>query len=231
MCRYGTYRSLHLKAIEHIASVKGLKLVYPSQFALDNHSSGYHVVPPNAKKLVAPLMKLQNIVFKPKKINVARSKCKIAFLGVAADHKGWQEFSALTKDPRLSSSFEWFYFGTSEICIPIRKVEVGCNESYDSMAAKLRENGIDLAFIWTLCPETFCFTAHEAIAAGCHILTVSTSGNVVSGIPSRLRTVYNTIDQLHANLAHSVNVKHIEFEYASTVEVIESSYSFDIVGG
>jgi hypothetical protein len=40
--------------------------------------------------------------------------------------------------------------------------------------------GIDVAFIWALWPETFCFTAYEAIAGGAAILTSSSSGNVAA---------------------------------------------------
>jgi hypothetical protein len=47
-----------------------------------------------------------------------------------------------------------------------------------SMVEALVHNKIDVAFLWSLCPETFSFTLYESIAAGCFVLTNRDSGNI-----------------------------------------------------
>jgi hypothetical protein len=46
------------------------------------------------------------------------------------------------------------------------------------MAAAVEAGGIDVAVIWSLCPETFCFTAYEAMAGGAAVITNPDAGNV-----------------------------------------------------
>jgi glycosyltransferase involved in cell wall biosynthesis len=46
--------------------------------------------------------------------------------------------------------------------------------------------GIDVVIVPTLLPETFCFVAYEAIAAGCIVVTLAGSGQVAAlagGLP------------------------------------------------
>jgi glycosyltransferase involved in cell wall biosynthesis len=46
------------------------------------------------------------------------------------------------------------------------------------MIDALRKNEIDVAFLWSICPETFSFTLYEALAAGCFVITNPASGNI-----------------------------------------------------
>ena len=46
------------------------------------------------------------------------------------------------------------------------------------MVESLRWNQIDVALLWSTVAETFSFTMHEALAAGCFILTNPNSGNI-----------------------------------------------------
>jgi glycosyltransferase involved in cell wall biosynthesis len=46
------------------------------------------------------------------------------------------------------------------------------------MLDALRTHRIDVAFLWSVWPETFCFTLHEAMAAGCYVVTNPNSGNI-----------------------------------------------------
>jgi len=51
-------------------------------------------------------------------------------------------------------------------------------EVAEPMAAAVEALGIDVAIIWSLCPETFCFTAYEAVAGGAAVITNPDAGNV-----------------------------------------------------
>jgi len=46
------------------------------------------------------------------------------------------------------------------------------------MTEALQDNNIDVAFLWSICPETFSFTLYESLAAGCTVLTNRNSGNI-----------------------------------------------------
>ena len=48
------------------------------------------------------------------------------------------------------------------------------------MREALVELGVDVAILWSLCRETFSFTAHEAAAAGVAVLTGPDSGNIAA---------------------------------------------------
>jgi len=47
-----------------------------------------------------------------------------------------------------------------------------------AMVESLRWNQIDVVVLWSNVAETFSFTLHEALAAGCYILTNPKSGNI-----------------------------------------------------
>lgn len=59
-----------------------------------------------------------------------------------------------------------------------------------AMRDALVREGVDVALAWSLCVETFGFTALEAAAAGAAVLTGPDSGNiaaqVASGLPGRV---------------------------------------------
>ena len=47
-----------------------------------------------------------------------------------------------------------------------------------AMVESLQWNKIDVVVLWSNVAETFSFTLHEALAAGCYILTNPKSGNI-----------------------------------------------------
>ena len=46
------------------------------------------------------------------------------------------------------------------------------------MTRALVDNEVDVAVLWSLCDETFGFTAYEAMASGCGAVVRAGSGNV-----------------------------------------------------
>jgi hypothetical protein len=48
------------------------------------------------------------------------------------------------------------------------------------MRDELERLGVDAALVWSLCRETFSFTAYEATAAGAAVVTGPDSGNVAA---------------------------------------------------
>jgi hypothetical protein len=56
-------------------------------------------------------------------------------------------------------------------------VRVAPNKRGAMIEAAIRHR-IDVAVVWSLWPETFCFTVHEALAAGAYVLARRDAGNV-----------------------------------------------------
>ena len=59
------------------------------------------------------------------------------------------------------------------------------------MAEAVEAAGVDVALILSICPETFCFTAHEAAAAGAAVIAFPDSSAVArfAADPARGRVV------------------------------------------
>ena len=229
MCKYGENRTLYLHNIGKIMSINSLQFVFPSIYARDQQSREYGVIPSGSLKIVRPLMQMSNLTIKSRLVNLKERKCRIAFVGAAVTHKGWDEFSILSSDAVLSKNYEWHYIGASSIPQPLKSHFADGSSPDQSIKYALSALEIDMVMIWTLCPETFCFTAHEALEAGCHILTSDCTGNVVHGIPSNLRTVFGSIDNLYSYLITCSSMLEISYHYAQSLECIESDYSYSLV--
>lgn len=103
---------------------------------------------------------------------------RVAFMGLPLPHKGWPAFAALVRrfagDPR----YEFHHFGDTpdlRVAVNFHRVAVTADHP-DAMSAAVKAHGIDLAVIWSSVPETFCLTAHEAVAAGVPVVAFAESG-------------------------------------------------------
>jgi hypothetical protein len=110
---------------------------------------------------------------------------RICFLGFPLYHKGWHVFAQLAlrhaDDPRYSFYQLGAVRGADTRNITF--VEVVMNrERPDLMIDAVAANRIDVVVNWSLCYETFSFTAHEAIAGGAFVLAPKLAGNVVPAI-------------------------------------------------
>ena len=107
---------------------------------------------------------------------------RVAFLGYPALHKGWPVFQMLLDAAGGDPDYEFYYIGDADVRdarLRQRRVRVS-NDMRSAMTVAVAESKIDYAIIWSLCPETFCLTAHEAYAGGAQIITNRDSGNVAS---------------------------------------------------
>ena len=85
--------------------------------------------------------------------------------------------NAQRRNPALE--FHMLSAGESNELAGVRHTPVFVSaEAPTAMQDALIAQHIDLAFIWSVWPETYCLTAHEAVAAGVPVLTCAQSGNV-----------------------------------------------------
>ena len=142
---------------------------------------------------------------KAKKPDLDIKKIRIAYIGRIAKHKGYPEWCKLVGSFAGIEGFEFYYFGNEQIdgkyVTPI-KVDFQ-DKSLPNMTEALKRHKINIVFLWSVHPETYCYTYYEALAAGCYVLTNKTSGNVASEVNNyKNGKIFNklneTIDYLQA---------------------------------
>lgn len=95
-------------------------------------------------------------------------RCNIAILGHLSTYKGSEVVRQLCQfaDDNHIADMQLYLFGLNvENVVSSHLTETGLYERYE-LAKKLKKYEIDLVFIPSTCPETFCYTAGEAIALG-----------------------------------------------------------------
>lgn len=178
LCVYGPGRRMHLSRLRSLFNRLPFTVVAPSEGALKLFIDRTDF--PYQDKLAVP-----HRTFKARKgpNNPIRDKgpVRVAFLGHPASHKGWPIFQDLVNTFRHDGRYEFFHFGqTSDQAFPGVQVNVRYSPSQpNAMQAALEENRVDVALVLSTWPETFCLTAHEAMAAGCLVFALQHSGHVV----------------------------------------------------
>ena len=174
VCIYGLRR--RVQVAEHAAFLErfDVTVLSPSQAQLDlwRHGAPYRAaaqVHPHAalvpSGVAAPL---------------SAGPLKLAFLGFAADHKGWPIFERLARDLDGDSRYAFLHLGGgAPEPGPWTTVPVSPDgHEGPTMVDAVRDLSIDAALILSICPETFSFTAHEAVAGGAAVIALADSGAV-----------------------------------------------------
>jgi hypothetical protein len=76
--------------------------------------------------------------------------------------------------------YDFFHLGAAGLKMPgVTYVPVSfLDDGPDAMIQALQKNRIDIAFLWSIWPETYSFTLFEAFAANCFVVTNEISGNI-----------------------------------------------------
>ncbi|MGC9964455.1 MAG: hypothetical protein ABSE08_03530 [Syntrophobacteraceae bacterium] len=179
ICIYGEERAKHLKAFRELFDGLDLTVVACSQLTeqMWKEKAGFHV----AGSLMKPHCYVQWENTRRSSNNVSPlSPLKIAFLGQTMYHKGWETWQHVVSRFRSDPRYKFSHFGLKKDCsLPLKFIPVSVSpENRYGMLDALKKHHIDVAFMWSVCSETFSFTVHEAIAAGCYVLTHPYSGNI-----------------------------------------------------
>lgn len=113
--------------------------------------------------------------------NKINNRIRIAYVGTAIWHKGWEQFSKLVD--RLCQKFDFYCLGDCPDDMRIQNVfyipvELKGSGHVLTMTEALLQYDIDIVYIGSIWPETYSYTYYEAYEAGCFILTNVKSGNV-----------------------------------------------------
>jgi hypothetical protein len=110
---------------------------------------------------------------------------RVGFTGGAAYHKGWHVFEELAARHYKDSRYSFFHLGSGRVnqALNISFVNVTVDPARrHSMVDTLIANQIDVIVNWSLCYETFCFVAYEAVAGGAFVLARKSAGNIVPAV-------------------------------------------------
>jgi hypothetical protein len=176
VCLYGPTRGLHLTEHERLFNRLQLTVAAPSRVTLDfwraswNHLAVGEVVLPHARLVDRG----------PAPLPPSDRPFRLAYIGHAADHKGWSIFRDLLLTHEGDPRYEFLHLGIQTPGgLPLSFHEVRVTDADPHrMQQVLEDLQVDAALVWPLCRETFSFTAYEAVAAGAAILTNPDSGNV-----------------------------------------------------
>ena len=179
VCVYGQRRHIHLAEHSRFFNAFSITVLAPSKAALDLWGSSFPIAPADARVHPHATLKKRKAV-ETGVMRDAGSPLKVAFLGMPADHKGWPVYARLVErfvdDPR----YEFHHLGkTQDLTVEAQFMAVEPTpEVAEPMASAVEALGVDVAVIWSLCPETFCFAAYEAVAGGARVVTNPDAGNV-----------------------------------------------------
>ncbi|MCL6443692.1 MAG: glycosyltransferase [Alicyclobacillus sp.] len=180
-CRWGTRRTAHVNAFRSFIADFVHHIIAPSEVAKRLWGQTF-------PELVHKVMVIPHLLMEPDYPNEIRSrssknKVRIAYVGYQQFNKGWNSWRRVVSiaDP---NRFEFFHLGACHTKMEgVSHVDVSfLTDGLDAMQRTLSEHEIDVAFLWSICPETYSFTLYESIAAGCYIVTNRNSGNIAEQV-------------------------------------------------
>lgn len=175
LCRYLEQRKLQMPIFERLFRDYHLEVIAPSQFVCELWQSRFpveartHIIPPARLSWQQPINNRD-----------LSDSLRVGFLGYPLDFKGWDTWMKLVEKLDGDHRYNFYQFSSQEGQTGnYKRIEVQVTKQDRlAMVDALRWNQIDVALLWSTVAETFSFTLHEALAAGCFILTNPKSGNI-----------------------------------------------------
>ncbi len=125
-----------------------------------------------------------NFVYKKTKETApaVNRKLNIAYLGSLAQHKGEEFFISLTQE--MQEHYNIFHIGDGHAIENVRQIKYSVTKNRNAARDLLLEYQIDLVILWSIVPEAYSYTLHEAYCASVPVLAYKDSGNIAYKINS-----------------------------------------------
>lgn len=212
------------KSVENRRSIKKLldflnnnyllEIITPSSFVKELWVGAYPEY--NSIVNVVPHLLYSGNFELDKKILMKDECLKVAYVGHQFKSKGWDKWvEASNRLIKEHVNLKLFHFGSQwDKRSGIINVFVDINRNgNDAMIKALRENKINVAVLFSCCPETYSYTYNEASAAGCYIIANENSGNIANQVRLNLNGI------IINDSAQSL------YEYLSRGDVLRHDYS------
>lgn len=187
-CSYAIMRKQHVEAIASLLASEQFDFIVPSDSAAKIWSKS-HPEYISRMKIVPHLLvtELEHQTRTREVPQELRAKLRIAYVGYPGVHKGLELWEEIVNDDGLNRNYEFYIFGLwAQVPKHVTYIPVNFIIDGDSgMQDALRRHEIDMVFLWSICAETYSYTFHEALAAGCFVLTNVLSGNIQAQVSIR----------------------------------------------
>jgi hypothetical protein len=157
---------------------------------------------------------------------------RIAYLGYESMCKGLETWWKLVSINELTRYYDFYHLGAAGRKMPgITYVPVSfLDDGPDAMIHALNENRIDIAFLWSIWPETYSFTLFEAFAANCFVITNEISGNIAVQVRASDRgAIYRDESELVEMLRDVVGVREMLRNHVSRNSPIGLNFNPQLV--
>lgn len=176
ICNAGQERAYHVQRMRAFFSATHPSIAAPSATLLDFWSKSGKYTHSEAT-IISPC----DVAFDGKLHAYPSGRpLRVAFFGSPTYHKGWEAFESLARWHAKDTRYAFYHFGSAApelpnlIHIPVTVTRQNRLAMVD--AAKAAE--VDVVINWSMCYESFSFTATEAIAAGAFVIARRDAGNV-----------------------------------------------------
>lgn len=192
ICAYGKERPVHQERIQAFLRAVRPSLVAPSQSALELWCRAGGVEVPHKHVLQPAKLAQSDRMW----AEASRPRLRIGYLGSQVFHKGWDIYQRLAEAFQTDERYEFFQLGTpgaTPSFIHHIPVKVGAS-GRDAMVHAIARQDIDVVVCWSIWPETFCFTAHEAMAGGAFVVARRGQGHVNAAIHAHAPAASRNVD-------------------------------------
>lgn len=178
LCPYGRSRSAHVASIRGLLDAPETAVLAPSAAAANEFR---RVAQWQGPLQVRPIGTITWEGIRRANHN-SSAPLRIGFVGFQSERKGWLQFLEIARWVASRNDVELFHLGAEPSdydairFVPVRQT----GGDTDTMTRALNTNGIDVVLHWPTWHETFGITAHEALAAGCLVLTNPGAGNIAA---------------------------------------------------
>ena len=151
------------------------------------------------KIIIRPHLELEG----EKRLNPINGKIKLAFLGRQTESKGYFDWLKLIKklNDKFNNVYDFYYLGIDrdEVDVVHNVFVSTVEQGNEAMIKGIAENGINCAFLWPQCPETYSYVYYELLNSGVFIITNTHSGNIMYEVEKNKNGICFT------NLSEAVN--------------------------
>ncbi len=187
ICVYGEARRAHLAALRRLMERCPFTVVAPSQSALDLWRAAAEW--PHAQALVAPPAALDGPetaeAAEEGEIGTERRPVRVAFVGSPLLANGWLAYARVLESCGALAAYAFHHVARAEDLRPSRDLQ--SVDAGPSLRERLAELRIDLVVAASEGPETFAWSAMEALAAGCDLLALRHSGHAAEMVETERR--------------------------------------------
>lgn len=205
-CQWGRERKKHIERINELFNVSKVKFIAPSLCAKEIWLRSYE----SFSKQVE-VIPHQVLTYSQKQPGLENDEkpIRVAYIGYQAENKGWNTWIKLVRKFDRKN-YELFHVGAAcDHFHNVKQVSVSfIKDGQNAVVDKLRELRIDIAFLWSICPETYSFTVFESFAAGSFVITNNLSGNIANQVRKTANgMVFETEEEMFAFLKDIPNVR------------------------